>query len=153
MFRSHRRPMLLELCSQVNTAFYHRSLHRPYRCSLRLRHSGFKWPKPAQNKFTISRFFFPNRFQHKEWELEKETKVNAEVLLIKSSWIILIFLPAFYLIIWPMTHQRNSEKISILNIWQLVFFWGVKTYFGILPLKWCIFRHGKKWFLQIIAMK
>ena len=42
----------------------------------------------------------------KEWELEKETNVNSEVLLIKSSGIILIFLPAFYLIIWPMTHQR-----------------------------------------------
>ena len=27
----------------------------------------------------------------KEWELEKETKVNSEVLLIKSSGIILIF--------------------------------------------------------------
>jgi hypothetical protein len=36
---------------------------------------------------------------HKEWELEKETKVYAEVLLIKSSGIILIFLPAFYPII------------------------------------------------------
>ena len=52
----------------------------------------------------------------KEWELEKETKVNSEVLLIKSSGIILIFLPAFHLIIWPMTHQRNSLKISILKI-------------------------------------
>ena len=49
-FRSSRRPMLLELCSQVNTAFYHRSLHRPYRSSLRLRHRGFKWRKPAKNK-------------------------------------------------------------------------------------------------------
>ena len=60
--------------------------------------------------------------QVKEWELEKETKVNAEVLLIKSSRINLIFLPAFYLIMWPMTHQRNSEKIPILKIYQLVFF-------------------------------
>ena len=73
----------------------------------------------------------------------KETKVNSEVLLIKHSGIILILLTAFYLIMWPMTHQRNSWKISILKIWQLVFFWGVKTYFGILPLKWCIFRHEK----------
>ena len=100
----------------------------------------------------------------KEWELEKilywnlvksgnlkkETKVNAEVLLIKSSGIILIFLPAFYMIIWPMTHQRNSLKISILKIWQPVFFWGDKTDFGILPLKWCIFRHRKKLFSQIL---
>ena len=51
-----------------------------------------------------------------KWELEKETKVNAEVLLLKSSGIILIFLPAFYLIMRPMTHQGNSEKISILKI-------------------------------------
>ena len=48
-----------------------------------------------------------NTNQSKEWELEKETKVNSEFLLIKSSGIISIFLPAFYLIIWPMTHQRN----------------------------------------------
>ena len=48
--------------------------------------------------------------EYKEWELEKETKVNAEVLLIKSSRIILIFLPAFYLIIWPMTHQKILKK-------------------------------------------
>ena len=52
----------------------------------------------------------------KEWELEKETKVNSEVLLIKSSGIILIFLPAFYLIIWLMTHQRFFLKIAILKI-------------------------------------
>ena len=36
---------------------------------------------------------------HKEWELEKETKVNSEFLLIKSSGIISIFLPESYLII------------------------------------------------------
>ena len=73
--------------------------------------------------------------------------LNAEVLLTKSAGILLIFLLA---IIWPMNHQRNSEKISILKIWQLVFFWGVKTYFSILPLKWCIFRHWKNLFLQIV---
>ena len=43
----------------------------------------------------------------KEWKLEKETKANSEVLLIKSSGIISNFLPAFHLILWPMTHQRN----------------------------------------------
>ena len=52
----------------------------------------------------------------KEWELEKETKLNSEFLLIKSSGIVFIFLPAFYLIIWPMTHQRNFLKIAILKI-------------------------------------
>ena len=43
----------------------------------------------------------------KEWELEKETKVNLEFILKKSSGIIYIFLLAFYLIIWLMTHQTN----------------------------------------------
>ena len=52
---------------------------------------------------------------HKEWELEKETKLNSEFLLIKSSGIIFIFLRAFYLIIWPMTQQRNFLKIAILK--------------------------------------
>ena len=60
--------------------------------------------------------FGHHKIRNKEWELEKETKVNSDVLLIKSSGIILIFLHAFYLIIWPMTHQRNSLKISILKI-------------------------------------
>ena len=47
-----------------------------------------------------------NPGSYKEWELEKETKGNSEFLLINSPGIIFIFLPAFYLIIWPMTHQR-----------------------------------------------
>ena len=50
-------------------------------------------------------FYF--KFLNKEWELEKETKVNQDFLLIKSSGILFIFLHAFYLIIWLMTHQRN----------------------------------------------
>ena len=54
--------------------------------------------------------------QTKEWEFAKETKVNSEVLLIKSSGIILNFLPAFYLIIWLMESPKNFEKTSILKI-------------------------------------
>ena len=50
--------------------------------------------------------------------------------LMKSSEIVFIFLPAFYLIIWLMTSLNNFEKISILKILELVFFWGVKTDFG-----------------------
>ena len=57
-------------------------------------------------------------------------KSNIKNLLIESSEIVFIFLPAFYLIIWLMTSPKNSEKISILKIWQLVFFWNVKIYFG-----------------------
>ena len=41
-----------------------------------------------------------------------------------------ILLPAFYLNIWLMKSPKSSEKIAILKIWQLVFFWGVKTHFG-----------------------
>ena len=77
-------------------------------------------------------------------------KSNIKNLLVKSSEIVFIFLPAFYLIIWLMTSPKNSEKISILKIWQLVFFWVVKIYFGKFLLKWCIFRHGKIRFSQIM---
>ena len=77
-------------------------------------------------------------------------KSNIKNLWMKSSEIVFIFLPAFYLIIWLMTSPKNFEKISILKIWQLVFFWGVKIYFGKFLLKWCIFRHGKIWFSQIM---
>ena len=38
-----------------------------------------------------------------------------------------ISLPAFYLNIWLMKSPKNFEKTSILKIWQLVFFRGVKT--------------------------
>ena len=51
----------------------------------------------------------------------------------KSSEIVFIFLPAFYLIIWLMTSSNNFEKISILKIRQLVLFRGIKIYFCILP--------------------
>ena len=44
-----------------------------------------------------------------------------------------IFLPAFYLIMWLMISPKDFEKIDILKLWQLVFFWGVKTHFGKLP--------------------
>ena len=43
---------------------------------------------------------------------------------------VFIFLPAFYLIIWLMKPPKNFEKISILKIWQLFSFWGIKTHFG-----------------------
>ena len=40
-----------------------------------------------------------------------------------------------------MESPNNLEKISILKKWQLFFYWGVKSYFGEMPLKLCIFRH------------
>ena len=38
-----------------------------------------------------------------------------------------IFLPAFYLIMCLMISPKNFEKIAILEIQQLIFFWGAKT--------------------------
>ena len=62
-----------------------------------------------------------------------------------------VLLPAFYLIIWLMKLQKKFEKIAILKIGELVSFWAVKPYFGILPLKWCLFRHGKNLVSQILS--
>ena len=62
-----------------------------------------------------------------------------------------ILLSAFYLILWLMKSFNFFEKIAILKIGELVSFWGVKTYFGILPLKLCIFRHAKNWLSQIFS--
>ena len=70
--------------------------------------------------------------------VKKDTKLNQVFCIIKSWEIISISLPEFYLIIWLMTSPKNFEKIPILKTWQLVFFWGIKTYFGILPQKWCM---------------
>ena len=71
-------------------------------------------------------------------------------LLVKSSENKIIFSLAFYLTLRLMKLPEKFKKIPILKTWQLVFFWGVKTYLGILPLKWCIFRHEKNWFSQIL---
>ena len=45
----------------------------------------------------------------------KDTKLNQVFCLIKSSEIIFIFLPEFYLIIWLMTSRKNFENIPILK--------------------------------------
>ena len=79
-------------------------------------------------------------------------KSDIKNLLMKSSEIMFIFLPAFCLIIWLMASPKNFEKISILKLWQLVFFWGVKTHFGKLPLKSCIFRDDKYIFSPILPL-
>ena len=50
-----------------------------------------------------------------------------------------------------MKSPKKLKKITILKIGELIFFWDVKTYFGILLLKWCIFRHGKNWVSQILS--
>ena len=73
--------------------------------------------------------------------IENNTNLNSIFCLIKSSKIDLIFLPAFYMIMWLMASPNNFEKIATLKKWLLVFYWCVKTYFGEMPLKLCIFRH------------
>ena len=52
----------------------------------------------------------------KDWGVENNTNLNSIFCLIKSSEIVFIFLPAFYLIIWLMASPKNFEKIAILKI-------------------------------------
>ena len=42
-----------------------------------------------------------------------------------------------------MKAKKNFEKKAILKRLGLVSFWGIKTHFGKIPLKWCIFRLEK----------
>ena len=110
---------------------------------LKTEHTASRWKLEIWARTTCE-------FISKVWKLKNGTNLNSIFCLIKSSEIVFIFLPAFYLIIWLMASPKNFEKIAILKIWQLVFFWGVKIYFGKLLLKWCIFSHGKNWFSQIM---
>ena len=64
----------------------------------------------------------------------------------KSSESNFIFLPVFYLIMWVMKASKNFGKTTILKIWELISSGGLKTHFGKLALKWCIFRHEKRCF-------
>ena len=95
-------------------------------------------------------FLSPFRSSRYSLSAFKWHKSNIKNSLMKSSEIVLIFLPAFYLIIWLMKSLKNFEKISFLKIWQMVFFWGAKIYFGIFLPKWSIFRSVKIWFSQIM---
>ena len=45
-----------------------------------------------------------------------DTKVNSKFLLVKSSKIFFVFLPALSLIIWSMKAPKNFEKIVVLKI-------------------------------------
>ena len=66
--------------------------------------------------------YFWNLSSSKVCLVKKETKLNQVFCLIKSSKIICIFLPAFYLIVLLMTSPKNFVKTAILKIWQLFFF-------------------------------
>ena len=68
----------------------------------------------------------------------KSTKLFSKILLVKSSVNNFIFLPAFYLIMCLMEALNNFEKIAILKTQKPVSFFGAKTHFGKLALKWRI---------------
>ena len=90
----------------------------------------FKWPILGMfTNYTDKRRLFDNVFRYRLIGNEREF-VYSKFLLIKSSKKNLISLPVFYLIIWLMKPPKNFEKISILKMWQLFSFWGIKTYFG-----------------------
>ena len=100
--------------------------------------------KTRQNEAILKKMLWSIiRFKSKLCSVKKDTKLNQVFFLIKSLDIIFIFLPEFYLIIWLITSPKNFEKILILKTWQLVFFWGIKTCLGNLPMKWRFFRHEK----------
>ena len=96
--------------------------------------------------WTICHMVFLHIDHYKDWILKKQTKVYSRSLIENISEFSFILSSAFTLFIRIMISPKNFGKIAILKIWSLVFFWGVKNYFGILPLKWCIFRHEKKYF-------
>ena len=56
----------------------------------------------------------------------------------------------FFTCILPNYVADDITKEFWKYIWQLVFFKGVKTYFGELPLKRCVFINGKNQFSQIL---
>ena len=111
------------------------------------------WPTyyPNQMLYQIG-LFSKIRFSLTYLRLSNIKKDNflSYFLFSKKFRKCLILLLAFYLIMWLMKSSKSSGKIAILEIWQLAFFWGVKTYFGILPPNWCIFRHEKNEVLQIL---
>ena len=70
----------------------------------------------------------------------------------KSSKDIFYFLPAFYQIMCLMKSQNNFEKITILKIWLLVSFWGVKTHFGEKIPEKMQFPKWNFWFSPILPL-
>ena len=86
--------------------------------------------------------------------MHKKTRnhLYSKIVLMKSSGNNFIFLSVFYLIICFMKAPKNFGKMTILKIWVLVSLGGVKTHFGKLAMKWCIFRHEKRKILTIIMM-
>ena len=69
-------------------------------------------------RMEILAWFLPEGkyYSHKVCTIKNNTNLDLIFCLIKSSKIDFIFLPAFYLIMWLMTSQKNFEKIAILKI-------------------------------------
>ena len=86
------------------------------------------------------------------WCIKNRNYLYSKIVLVKCSGNNFIFLLEFYLIMCFMKAQKNFGKITILKIWELVSLGGVKTHFGKLAMKWCIFRHDKKMILTNIKM-
>ena len=101
----------------------------------------------------FKRMLEDQRYVTKYRPIENEREnVYSKFLLMKSSKKYSIFSCACYLIIWLMISPKSLKKKGVLKIWQLVFLRGVKTHFGKLPLKWCIFIHEKKKIFCNIAL-
>ena len=74
-----------------------------------------------------------------QWALTKK-KVTNFVSIFFCSENYFIVVPSFYLIMC-LVNFKKFEKIVTLKKWDLVSFWGVKTHFGKIHLKWCLFMH------------
>ena len=81
----------------------------------------------------------------------KMTKVFSKILLIKSSRNNFIFLPVICLMYF-MKSSKNFGKKAILKTWELISLGGVKTYFGKVALKWCIFSNEKNIITDIVSL-
>ena len=114
------------------------TLCEPERCRLQTLHPNTYWMAKQGPLISVLNQLWTSLWAWKRYKFE------FNFLLIKKFrkylYLFNFILPDY------VAHDVTKEfwKITILNIWQLVFFRGLKSYFGILPLKWCIFRHGKK---------
>ena len=99
----------------------------------------------------VSYYAFMQNYENKDWPIKKNDKSISTIFNWKQIRTNFTFLSAFSMIIWAMAATNSFEIIPILKTWQLVFFWGYKTYFGILHQKYCIFRHKKINILAIIC--
>ena len=104
------------------------------RYMLKLLRNCWKYLKSIKKGKTVNQIFFRQCTLIKTGHLKRRQKYIKNFISEKI---------AFYPIIWHMNPPKNIEKIVILKVWQLVSFWGVKTNFGKLALKWGIFKHEK----------